>query len=1228
MAGKREEQMKEITERLELGVKELFTSEMYTEYLKTMSQFHNYSFNNTLLIAMQKPDATLVAGFQAWQKKFERHVKRGEKGIQIIAPAPIKEKQEMEKIDPVTQEPVLRSDGQPETEEVEIVIPRFRVTSVFDVSQTEGKPLPEIDTPELMGSVENFEYFMESIERVSPVPIRFAEMDSDTKGYYHQIDKEIVIQEGMSESQTMKTTVHEVTHAMLHDRELMKESGEWKSQMTREVEAESVAFTVCQYFGLDTSDYSFPYIAGWSSHMDMKELRVSMDTIRKTAGDFTRVMTETMQELIREQPLKVQLEEQDLVFKVSGSMGMDYAYYMVRNMEKKELLAQLHSYHELYSESGEIDLWEFLVQQGVKLIPWYDSEEVMEEYPINFYDVEYDFDTGILDATELSVMEQATMLIDRAEYQKTYFNSEEKNLIVNYAFKLDSIENTKKLIQGLIGAMADPDPHALYIVKEMAETEINALPDGTVGLVEMHQYGYRSAELLPLSQERAMQLYQDGMEVFCLYPDDTEAVLESEKSFQTHDGLFGVEVTAWERYRNVESVQKVNNSLDRQNEELLLNGTENRYGIYQIDRDGKGREYSFMNLDFVKNHGMVVDHADYNLIYSDVLIETDTLNALYEKFKISHPADFMGHSLSVSDVVVFRRGEEIKAYYVDSVGFTEIPEFIRQHEVKPEVRKALEGEEIPIYKYTGNYASEHMEAHWYRMSMRANVDCKGAIEAAITENFDGMHLKHDVVNPVLTAFGADRVSYVLANTVQRKEWDGRFSRDNKEWARTIPVVEDKEGFGGDRRNEFIVDSHPAVLDGFIGLARKEIEALTVQREAGQSKEEAALENHDTEIAYQIAEKYFAIQTTAEGYDYTFYDQNYQALDGGVYDNTDISIQGAIEDILSDEGISISDCKVISYEKLQEQVESVQQVMGAMPLISDKTEPEAALNNLSPAEIEETVLCYAQSKIDEIGLAEDVKLLGARVYGSRSREGAYIENSDMDVVISYSGEMREDTFFNMLHEDGLQLAGLPVDINPISTETTGTLKEYLEKANQYLDEKESQISADTTSIDNPTMETAEAKISFYAAECMEYTVLGEFHENLSLQEAMEVYQSIPSERMNAIKGIGFCLEDGSMYDGNFDLMSGGKVLKDIINDIPHYLESPLVQKAIKDMEELLSEQEKQTEKAPKVEKDVSPGSGKKQSVLKALQERKTKLMSQEQEDSKQKVQAAKKGEQEL
>lgn len=253
MAFKQDKQLQEITRNLEQGVKDMLTSENYTEYLKVMSQFHDYSFNNTMLIAMQKPEATLVAGYQAWQKKFERHVKKGEKGIQIIAPAPIREKEEVEKIDPFTNEPALKENGQPETEIITHVIPRFRVTTVFDVSQTDGKPLPEFGIEDLTASVENYEAFMQAITSVSPVPIRYDEIEGESHGYYHLVDKEIVIQSGMSESQTMKTAIHEVSHAKFHDREIMEELGIQKDKLTREVEAESIAYCVCQYFGLDTS---------------------------------------------------------------------------------------------------------------------------------------------------------------------------------------------------------------------------------------------------------------------------------------------------------------------------------------------------------------------------------------------------------------------------------------------------------------------------------------------------------------------------------------------------------------------------------------------------------------------------------------------------------------------------------------------------------------------------------------------------------------------------------------------------------------------------------------------------------------------------------------------------------------------------------------------------------------------------------------------------------------
>ena len=305
----RDEKMKEITDRLQAGLEELFNSEKYAEYLRVMSQFHHYSFNNTLLIAMQKPDATLVAGYHAWEKKFNRHVMKGEKGIQIIAPAPFKEKQEQEKVDPNTGEVVLHEDGQPEIEEVTIVVPRFKVSTVFDLSQTDGDPLPELGPGELTASVENYEIFLNAIRSVAPVPIRFDEIRSGAKGYYDNVNKEIVIQTGMSEMQTMKTAVHETAHAILHDKDIMQEQGIQKDQMTKEVEAESVAFVSLDHFELDTSDYSFPYIAGWSSGRDTKELKASLDTIRKTSSEIIDGIEASMREQMVELQANLQHEK-------------------------------------------------------------------------------------------------------------------------------------------------------------------------------------------------------------------------------------------------------------------------------------------------------------------------------------------------------------------------------------------------------------------------------------------------------------------------------------------------------------------------------------------------------------------------------------------------------------------------------------------------------------------------------------------------------------------------------------------------------------------------------------------------------------------------------------------------------------------------------------------------------------------------------------------------------
>lgn len=313
------QQVREITDKLEQGIKELFESEKFKEYLTTMSKFYNYSFNNTLLIAMQKPDATLIAGYTSWQRNFDRHVMKGEKGIKILAPAPYKAQEEREKIDPATQKPVLDADGKPVTETVEVLRPAFKVVSVFDVSQTDGKELPDIAVDELTGSVENYAAFFEALKQESPVPISFEDIPGGAKGYFSHVENRIAIQDGMSEIQTVKTAIHEIAHAKLHAIKLDEKVApeERKDRHTKEVEAESVAYTVCQRYGIETSDYSFGYIAGWSSDKDTKELKGSLETIRSTAAEMIEsidaklkvLLAEKSQEQTQETPEPVKEEK-------------------------------------------------------------------------------------------------------------------------------------------------------------------------------------------------------------------------------------------------------------------------------------------------------------------------------------------------------------------------------------------------------------------------------------------------------------------------------------------------------------------------------------------------------------------------------------------------------------------------------------------------------------------------------------------------------------------------------------------------------------------------------------------------------------------------------------------------------------------------------------------------------------------------------------------------------
>ena len=334
--------MDSIMQSLESGVEELFTSNRYQEFLKTMAKFHNYSFNNTMLIAMQRPGATLVTSYKNWQS-MGRQVMKGEKGITIIAPAPYKKMKEKEVLDE-NQRPIMGTDGKPKTEQVEVTVPHFKAVTVFDIAQTSGEPIQTLAPELLTAAVQDFDSFMQAIQKISPVPIRFDEIDGNANGYYHNADKEIVIKKGLSESQTLKTAIHETAHAKLHDKEIMESLGVEKDRLTKEVEAESVAYCVCSSFGLDTSDYSFPYIAGWSSSREMKEMKASMDVIRKTAGEMIDQLTEEL-EIILEEKQKTELHEKyGILVDALEAAGYRYDY---RESEPGHIVLAPDGTHEI-----------------------------------------------------------------------------------------------------------------------------------------------------------------------------------------------------------------------------------------------------------------------------------------------------------------------------------------------------------------------------------------------------------------------------------------------------------------------------------------------------------------------------------------------------------------------------------------------------------------------------------------------------------------------------------------------------------------------------------------------------------------------------------------------------------------------------------------------------------------------------------------------------------------
>lgn len=462
--------MDSIMQSLESGVEELFTSNRYQEFLKTMAKFHNYSFNNTMLIAMQRPDATLVTSYKNWQS-MGRQVMKGEKGITIIAPAPYKKMKEKEVLDE-NQRPIMGTDGKPKTEQVEVTVPHFKAVTVFDIAQTSGEPIQTLAPELLTAAVQDFDSFMQAIQKISPVPIRFDEIDGNANGYYHNADKEIVIKKGLSESQTLKTAIHETVHAKLHDKEIMESLGVEKDRLTKEVEAESVAYCVCSSFGLDTSDYSFPYIAGWSSSREMKEMKASMDVIRKTAGEMIDQLTEEL-EIILEEKQKTELHEKyGILVDALEAAGYRYDY---RESEPGHIVLAPDGTHEIagylqFESWGDIKDWlEDTIAEGTDI-----SERVDRAlYPFKFdYTLEEEMFRGNGDRYAIYHVDEGTpgkqhLFMNMAMVKEDGITIDAANYKCVYSSRLHENEKLDDLY-----AMFNDNPPADYKAHSMSVSDV------------------------------------------------------------------------------------------------------------------------------------------------------------------------------------------------------------------------------------------------------------------------------------------------------------------------------------------------------------------------------------------------------------------------------------------------------------------------------------------------------------------------------------------------------------------------------------------------------------------------------------------------------------------------------------------------------------------------------------------------------------------------------------
>lgn len=650
------DRLREITENIETGIKELFEGDKYRQYLSTMSRFHRYSLNNTMLIYLQKPDATLVAGFNKWINQFERHVKKGEHGITIIAPTPFKKKIEEQKLDPDTKAPVPDKEGKIVTEEKEVEIPMFRPVKVFDVSQTDGKPLPQLAS-DLSGNVQQYEAFMEALRRTSPVPMAVVPLAGDTDGYFRLTDQRIAIREGMSEVQTVSAAVHEIAHSILHNTEKerlaaaagteTKEPVKAKDRHTQEVEAESVSYAVCQYYGIQTGENSFGYIATWSEGKELAELKASLETINKTASSLITDIDRHFVEVCKERGIDLSAEQEQAR---QEQPAPEVAAETIASPDTQVTRPIL----------GEEAL--FLVDDANYL----HIQTCDEGYDYTIYEKESsrEVDGGVLANPDISLLDT----------RKEIF-----------------------LIHGMPGEAVKPvsldlleqlqDAQAVYESEMRPDTPEQALdeypmPDEELTQADLEQTGYLGGDMRPLSREMAQEFLAQDFTVYAMTHEGAQMIFDEEDLVsQPTDMVFAMSREEWQKSSAFRDKLDDRQTHQQEREQAFLNHEGDCFAIYQLQHTDETRDYRFEGMESLQEHGLAVEHENYDLIYTAPLTvggDTDTqLDKLYEKFNLDHPADYRGHSLSVSNIVAIRQDGTLSCHYVDSFGFTPVPDFIK-----------------------------------------------------------------------------------------------------------------------------------------------------------------------------------------------------------------------------------------------------------------------------------------------------------------------------------------------------------------------------------------------------------------------------------------------------------------------------------------------------------------------------------------------------------------------